>query len=265
MTSGTGLTDDHDIHVRRLDVHFGTARHVTARHVLVGVDLDVPMGEFVALIGASGCGKTTLLNVLAGLVPRSGGAVTVRGRPPAAGRDDICYILARDALLPWRTVVGNVVYGMELSGVRRAERDQRAAIYLEKVGLYDHRDFYPSRLSQGMRQRVSLARAFAVERSLYLMDEPFSALDSQTKLMLHDQLLGLWENSHATVVLVTHDIGAAITLADRVVVMSKHGTGIVEEIRVDLPRPRSAEALQADARYHEIYRRTWIALKASAA
>ena len=248
-----------DISVRGLAVTFGQARAV-----LSGVDLSVLRGEFIALIGASGCGKTTLLNVIAGLVPAAGGSVTISGTPPTAGRRDICYVLARDALLPWRTVTGNVEYGLEVSGVGRAERARRAATYVEKVGLSNARDLYPSRLSQGMRQRASLARAFAVGRSLYLMDEPFSALDSQTKLVLHDQLLGLWESSRATVIFVTHDIGEAITLADRVLVMSKKGTGVVEEIRVDLVRPRSAEALQADTHYHDLYRRTWTALKASA-
>lgn len=245
--------------VRGLDVNFGQARKV-----LAGVDLTVARGEFIALIGASGCGKTTLLNVVAGLVPAAAGSVAIAGTPPAAGRRDICYVLARDALLPWRTVTGNVEYGLELSGVGREERARRAAIYIDKVGLAAARDLYPSRLSQGMRQRASLARAFAVGRSLYLMDEPFSALDSQTKLVLHDQLLGLWETSGATVVFVTHDIGEAITLADRVLVMSKKGTGVVDEIRVDLARPRSAEALQADEHYHDLYRRTWTSLKASA-
>jgi NitT/TauT family transport system ATP-binding protein len=248
-----------DISVRGLAVTFGTARRV-----LAGVELDVRRGEFVALIGASGCGKTTLLNVVAGLVPAAAGTVSVAGAAPAAGRRDICYVLARDALLPWRTVTGNVEYGLELSGVGREERARRAAAYIEKVGLGAARDLYPSRLSQGMRQRASLARAFAVDRSLYLMDEPFSALDSQTKLVLHDQLLRLWEQSGATVVFVTHDIGEAITLADRVLVMSKKGTGVVDEIRVDLARPRSADALQADTHYHDLYRRAWTALKASA-
>jgi NitT/TauT family transport system ATP-binding protein len=247
-----------DISVRQLAVSFGQAHPA-----LSGVDLNVREGEFVALIGASGCGKTTLLNVIAGLVPAAGGTLTIRNRPPAAGRSDICYLLARDALLPWRSVTGNVVYGLELSGVAREERERRAAAYVDKVGLKDYREFYPSKLSQGMRQRVSLARAFAVGRPIYLMDEPFSALDSQTKLLLHDQLLALWESSRATVVFVTHDIGEAITLADRVIVMAKKGTGVVEEINVDLPRPRSAEALQADARYHDLYRRTWTSLKAS--
>jgi NitT/TauT family transport system ATP-binding protein len=253
-------TERRHISVRGLAVSFGQANDV-----LSGVNLDVRQGEFVALIGASGCGKTTLLNVIAGLVPTSRGTAAIGERPPAAGRGDVCYILARDALLPWRTVQGNVEYGLELSNVGRAERERRATTYVEKVGLENCRDFYPSKLSQGMRQRVSLARAFATRRNVYLMDEPFSALDSQTKLVLHDQLLSLWETSRATVVFVTHDIGEAITLADRVIVMSKKGTGIAEEIRVDLPRPRSAEALQADARYHDLYRRTWTCLKASTA
>lgn len=247
-----------DITVEGLAVSFGSARNA-----LSGVELTVAEGEFVALIGASGCGKTTLLNVIAGLVPVAGGAVAVKNAPPSAGRPDICYILARDALLPWRTVKGNVEYGLELSGVGRAERARRAMTYIDKVGLGNFRDFYPAKLSQGMRQRVSLARAFAVGRSVYLMDEPFSALDSQTKVLLHDQLLDLWESSRATVVFVTHDIGEAITLADRVIVMSKKGTGVADEIRIDLPRPRSAEALQADEHYHDLYRRTWTSLKAS--
>jgi NitT/TauT family transport system ATP-binding protein len=254
----TTIAQPVDISVRGVAVNFGRSTNA-----LQGVDLTVREGEFVALIGASGCGKTTLLNVIAGLVPATSGTVAIRNSPPAAGRGDICYILARDALLPWRTVLGNVEYGLELSGVGRDERRRRAMSFVDRVGLKDYRDSYPSKLSQGMRQRVSLARAFAVERKIYLMDEPFSALDSQTKLMLHDQLLGLWETSGATVVFVTHDIGEAITLADRVVVMAKNGTGVAEEIRVDLSRPRSADALQADARYHDLYRKTWTALKAS--
>lgn len=247
-----------DIAIRDLGVHFGGARLA-----LQDVNLDIRQREFVALIGASGCGKTTLLNVIAGLVPVAEGTATLRGTPPAAGRRDVCYILARDALLPWRTVIQNVEYGLEVSGVRREERARIAMHYVEKVGLGNCRDFYPSKLSQGMRQRTSLARAFAVGRGIYLMDEPFSALDSQTKLLLHDLLLDLWSSSGATVVFVTHDIGEAITLADRVIVMSKKGTGVVDEIPINLPRPRSADALQADEHYHDLYRRTWASLKAS--
>ena len=247
-----------DIGVRRLSVDFGLPHPI-----LDDVSLEMRHGEFVALIGASGCGKTTLLNVIAGLIPAASGSVTIRDRPPTAGRNDVCYVLARDALLPWRTVLQNVAYGLQLSGMDRAERERRAMTYIERVGLGHVRDLYPSKLSQGMRQRASLARAFAVQREVYLMDEPFSALDSQTKLVLHDQLLDLWGNSGATVVFVTHDIGEAITLADRVIVMAKDGTGLAAEIAIDLDRPRSAEALQASERYHELYRQTWLALKAS--
>ncbi|MBV1706231.1 MAG: ABC transporter ATP-binding protein [Hyphomicrobiales bacterium] len=247
-----------EIAVRDVAVNFGPRLRA-----LSGVNLTIRACEFVALIGASGCGKTTLLNVMAGLVPIAAGSVNVCKTPPRAGRRDICYILARDALLPWRSVLGNVEYGLEVSGLAREERRQRALAYLDRVGLQDYRDFYPSRLSQGMRQRTSLARAFAVARSVYLMDEPFSALDSQTKLILHNQLLDLWESSGATVVFVTHDIGEAITLADRVVVLSRLGTGITDEIEIDLARPRSAEALQADPRYHDLYRRTWTSLRES--
>ncbi|NKN39783.1 ABC transporter ATP-binding protein [Agrobacterium sp. a22-2] len=247
-----------EIAIRDLGVRFGGTRPA-----LQGVNLDIRHGEFVALVGASGCGKTTLLNVIAGLVPIAEGSATLSGTAPAAGRGDVCYILARDALLPWRTVIQNVEYGLEVSGVRRGERASIAAHYVEKVGLGNYRNFYPSKLSQGMRQRTSLARAFAVGRGIYLMDEPFSALDSQTKLLLHDLLLDLWDSSGATVVFVTHDIGEAITLADRIIVMSKKGSGVVDEIPIDLPRPRSADALQADEQYHDLYRRTWASLKAS--
>jgi NitT/TauT family transport system ATP-binding protein len=257
-SQAAGIIHSLEISVRGLAVNFGSSSRA-----LAGLNLDVLRGEFVALIGASGCGKTTLLNVIAGLVPAADGSVMVRGHPPTAGRSDICYILARDALLPWRTVLGNVEYGLELSGVARGERKDRAKAYVARVGLHHYRDFYPSKLSQGMRQRVSLARAFAVGREIYLMDEPFSALDSQTKLLLHDQLLDLWDSSGATVVFVTHDIGEAITLADRVIVMSRQGAGVAEEIRIALPRPRSAEELQADSLYHDLYRRTWASLRAS--
>ena len=185
--------------------------------VLQGLNLEVSQGEFVAFTGPSGSGKTTLLNVLAGLVPATDGSVTIRNRRPAAGRGDICYILARDALLPWRTVLGNVEYGLALSGVGRVERKRRASIYVEKVGLGQSRDVYPPQWSQGMRQGVSLARAFAVGRKIYLMDEPFSALDVQTRQMMEGNLLDLWTGSGTSVVLVTHDLDEAVALADEVV------------------------------------------------
>lgn len=229
--------------------------------IFANLDLQIAPGEFVALVGASGCGKTTLMNAIAGLVRVEQGNIQVNSLPPAAGRSDIAYVLARDALLPWRTVRENVEYALMLSGVPKADRKSIALDYIARVDLSAHADFLPARLSHGQRQRVALARAFAVNRSVYMLDEPFSALDAQTKLMLHDQLLALWEQSRKTVIFVTHDIGEAVTLADRVVVMGTKGRGIVDEIRVPLPRPRSASDLQENEVFHEIFRQAWHALR----
>jgi NitT/TauT family transport system ATP-binding protein len=229
--------------------------------VMSGVNLSVPPGEFLAIVGASGCGKTTLMNAIAGLVPLRGGRITVNGRAPVAGQSDVAYTLARDALLPWRTARQNVEYALMLSGVANPERTETARRFLDCVGLLKHEDSYPSKLSHGQRQRVALARAFSVGRDIYMLDEPFSALDVQTKVVLHDLLLSLWEATRKTVIFVTHDIGEAVTLADRVIVMGTRGRGIIEEIKVDLPRPRSAAELQESDAYLQIYKRAWHALR----
>lgn len=247
---------DTGIVIQDLTVSFGSGAPV-----LAGINMRIQGGEFVALVGASGCGKTTLMNVIAGLVSADSGQVLVNAKPPMAGRPDLAYILARAALLPWRTVLSNVEYALQLSGVPRGERKAIARDYLRRVGLGSHEDYLPAKLSEGMKQRVALARAFAVNRSVYLLDEPFSALDAQTKLVLHDQLLALWEATRKTVVFVTHDIGEAVALADRVIVMPVHGRGTIEEIVVELPRPRSASDLQVSEAYHAVYRRAWQALK----
>jgi len=249
-------TSELGIDLDRVTVTFGRDRPVFSE-----VDLRIGPGEFVAIVGASGCGKTTLMNIIAGLVRVDSGRATVAGTPPIAGRPDIAYILARDALLPWKTVQGNVEYALKLSGVPRRERSSRALAYLDKVGLGHATELLPAALSHGMRQRVALARAFAVERSIYLLDEPFSALDAQTKLTLQNHLLALWEENRKTVVFVTHDIGEAVALADRVVVMAADGGGIIEQIPVELPRPRSSEELQESAEFHDVYRTTWHALR----
>lgn len=233
--------------------------------VLSEVDLRVAPGEFVSIVGPSGCGKTTLMNVVAGLVAIESGTALVGDTRPVAGRSDIAYILARDALLPWKTVQQNVEYALMLSGVDRRTRRDQARRYLDKVRLGAAAKLLPSALSHGMRQRVALARAFAVERAIYLLDEPFNALDAQTKLVLQDHLLTLWEENRKTVVFVTHDIGEAVALSDRVIVMAAEGGGIIEEFSVELPRPRSPEELQESATYHEIYRRAWHALKGAMA
>ena len=248
-----GLGDGPVVQVRDLSVTFSGTKSV-----LRGIDLDVSDGEFVAIVGHSGCGKTTLLNVVAGLVPASSGDAYVSGRGPRAGRSDICYLLARDALLPWRSVLRNVEFGLELAGMKATERRSIAGTILEEVGLAGFGGYYPSALSQGMRQRASLARGFAVDRSVYLMDEPFSALDAETRLLLHGQLLRLWEKRRRVVLFVTHDIAEAVLLADRVIVL---GSGrIVADIPIPLERPRSAESLQGEEAFHTLYRDVWSTL-----
>lgn len=247
---------DGSVVIENLSVRFGANKIVLAQ-----VNLHVNNGEFVAIVGPSGCGKTTLLNVVAGLVEATTGQAIVNGTAPRAGRSDVCYLLARDALLPWRTVRRNVEFGLELSGIAGAQRREIANSILERVDLREIGDQYPSSLSQGMRQRVSLARGFAVDRAVYLMDEPFSALDAETRLVLHRQLLQLWEGRRRVVLFVTHDISEAVLLADRVVVV---GQGeVMADIPVPLERPRSAEALQGEEDFHVLYREVWKQLRRS--
>jgi NitT/TauT family transport system ATP-binding protein len=256
MQQPTHQRAEHGIRAENVTIAFGDAPPVMSN-----VNLNVRTGEFLAIVGASGCGKTTLMNAVAGLVPVRGGKVQVNGHDPVAGQPDVAYTLARDALLPWRTARQNVEYALMLSGINGAERTATARKFLDSVGLLKHENHFPSQLSHGQRQRVALARAFAVNRDIYLLDEPFSALDVQTKVVLHDQLLALWEATRKTVVFVTHDIGEAVTLADRVIVMGTRGRGIIEEIDVDIPRPRSAAELQESDAFHHVYKRAWHALR----
>lgn len=193
-----------------------------ARHdVLRGLDLEVPRGQFIALVGRSGGGKTTILNVLTGLITPTAGSAEILGMNPTEARSAIGFVPARDALLPWRTAQRNVEYGMELRGLDRQERRRRARHYLELVGLGDAADRWPWQLSQGMRQRVALVRAWAVEPSLLLMDEPFAALDADTRQSVRAKFRTLLDDgAHRSVIFVTHDLDEAVLLADRVIVLS---------------------------------------------
>lgn len=228
-------------------------------HVVNNLSLQVREGEFLAVIGPSGCGKTTVLNILAGLLEVQDGNVSINGEPPELGRSDVSYMLARDALLPWRTAVENVEMGLEFRGVPKADRRPRALELLEAVGLQDSASSYRHQLSQGMRQRVALARTFAPDASVLLMDEPFGALDSGLKLQLGEYLLDLWTRMQRTVVFVTHDLYEAIGLADRIILMRPGA--IVREVEVPLSRPRSIEDLQQDPEYHDLYRKLWNDMK----
>lgn len=229
--------------------------------VLTNINLDIAEGEFVAFVGPSGCGKTTLLNMVAGLVEPETGSVTVDGAAPRLGDERVGYMLARDALLPWRTVRQNVTLPLEVRGVRPGEAAERATRELVKVGLADFVGSYPSRLSHGMRQRVALARTMVSAPSIMLMDEPFSALDAQTKLTLQDQFLQVWQGTGTTVIMVTHDLGEAIVMADRVIVFSGRPGAILSDTRVPLERPRHAMDLQASDEYHALFKDIWQVLR----
>lgn len=225
--------------------------------VLDRISLSIRRGEFVALVGPSGCGKTTLLDILSGLVDLQRGRVMVGQTPPSVGRPDTARMFARDALLPWRTAYANVDFAM---ATRNPDRERRRAVIhalLDDVGLKGFENAYPRQLSQGMRQRVALARTFSLESDFVFLDEPFGALDAQTKLLLQDRLLRLWEKMQSTVVLVSHDLAEAVALADRVVVMSARPGRIAADIAIDLPRPRSVSALQSSDEYHALYARLW--------
>ncbi|MCX4728150.1 ABC transporter ATP-binding protein [Streptomyces sp. NBC_00440] len=225
------------------------------RTILEELNLSIPAGQFVAVVGRSGCGKTTMLNMAAGLVEAADGAVTVLGSAPRAARKRMGFMLARDALLPWRTASGNVQYGLELRGVKpTAERKETASRWLSTVHLADHEKHYPWQLSQGMRQRVALARTWALDPELLLMDEPFAALDVNTRRSAQNEFLDLWQREeHRTVMFVTHDLGEAVALADRVVLMGEGG--VLDDVMIDIERPRDLTHITMDSAYQDILER----------
>lgn len=224
--------------------------------VLDNVSLDIEPGEFVALVGPSGCGKTTLLGMAAGMMSPGSGSVRFNGAQPVAG-EDVAYMLARDALLPWRTARGNVELALEIRGVPKAERAARADEWLKRVGLDAYKNSSILRLSHGMRQRVAIARTLAQRPRCILMDEPFAALDAQTRIRVQEEFLTLWERERPTVIFVTHDLEEAILLADRVVLMSRGPGRIVADFPVPLPRPRDPERDRSDERFIDTHQRLW--------
>ena len=216
-----------------------------------GVSFDVARGEFVALLGPSGCGKSTVLNIVAGLLGRTGGEIRIDGQPGEMGRVDpkIGYVFQRDTSFPWRTVAANISYGLELRGAPRAERAERTQRAIAQAGLSEFAQAFPSSLSGGMRQRVSLMRTLIMEPEILLMDEPFGALDTHTKIEMHRILLDVWERQHQSVLFVTHDLSEALTLADRIILLSARPGRIKETFAVDLPRPRDAVTLRNSSAY----------------
>lgn len=211
------------------------------QQALTGVDLEVDSGEFVAVIGPSGCGKTTLLEIAAGLEEATAGQVTIDGAPVAGPGPDRTLVFQEHHLFPWLRVRDNVGLGLRFSGVSSADRAARVEELLVAVGLRAFADKLPHQLSGGMRQRVALARALAVEPRVLLLDEPFAALDLQTRLLMQTFLLSIWERFGTTMVFVTHHVEEALLLADHVTLVSASPGRVIEHVRVDLPRPRSVD------------------------
>jgi NitT/TauT family transport system ATP-binding protein len=225
--------------------------------VLEPTDIEVGSGEFVAIVGPSGCGKTTLLNMVSGLVVPERGEVLVNGRPPTVGAPQVGYLFARDALVPWRTAAGNVSLALEFRKTPPGRRAQTIDKVLRAMGLGDFADSYPAQLSHGMRQRVAIARTLAPGPDTLLMDEPFSALDAQTRMVIQEQFIQQWERDSITVILVTHDLAEAIALADRLVVMSRRPGRIKAQFRIELPRPRRVTDLHGNPAFHALYEKIW--------
>jgi ABC-type nitrate/sulfonate/bicarbonate transport system ATPase subunit len=218
-----------------------------ATPALASTSLEVREGEFVSLVGPSGCGKSTLFNIISGLVRPTEGRVLLDGRDVTGSTGHVGYMLQKDLLLPWRTVTGNIVLGASLTG-RATKRDRAEAVALaERYGLGEFVDHYPHALSGGMRQRVALMRTLAVHKDVMLLDEPFGALDSQTRLRMQQWLLDVWEQEGRTLLFITHDVDEAIFLSDRVLVMSARPGHIRAEFDVPLARPRGFELLTSEA------------------
>jgi NitT/TauT family transport system ATP-binding protein len=237
MEAGAG---GHGARLRAKDVtiHYWLERSNSAFLAVDRVNLDVNEGEFLAIVGPSGCGKSTFLKAVDGLLPISGGSLTLNGRAIDRPGRDRAMVFQQPNLLPWRTVMGNVVYGLELQGRPMGEAREQAKRFIELVGLAGFVDAYPSELSGGMQQRVNLARALAIDPEMLLLDEPFAALDAQTREFMQLELLRIWSQTRKTAIFVTHDIKEAVYLADRVVAFSARPGRVRQTYEIDLPRPR---------------------------
>jgi NitT/TauT family transport system ATP-binding protein len=218
---------------------------------------EVRKGEFVSVVGPSGCGKSTLLNITAGLMKPTSGTVLYKGQPVHSVNTNVGYVTQSDTLLPWRTVRQNVAISLEIRRSPRSTREERVNRIIQKVGLAGFEHHYPSELSGGMRKRVILARTLIYEPETLLMDEPFGALDAQLKLVLHDELLRLWADTGMTIIFVTHDLAEAVTLSDRVVVVSAR-PGVMRTIqKIDIKRPRNVFEVRFDNRFRELHHELW--------
>src|SRR6202140_2218343 len=224
------------------------------------VSLDIAPGEFFMIVGPSGCGKTTLLRILAGLETATSGTIEI-DVPTGSDRPDNSMVFQGDSIFPWMTVWQNAAYGLRMRKAPAATIKDVVGHYLDRTGLTRFANYYPHQLSGGMRQRVAIARAFANDPQILLMDEPFSALDAQNKLLLQEELLRIWEEHKKTVVFITHSVGEAVLLGDRVMVMTAQPGRIKQFVPIPLPRPRNIMELQGAPEYGELVHRIWANLR----
>jgi NitT/TauT family transport system ATP-binding protein len=226
--------------------------HGSQTSALVDINLQIEEGEFVCLLGPSGCGKSTLLKIIAGLIPATSGRITINGKPVNGPGPERAVVFQDYALFPWMTMRDNVEFGLEARKLPVAERREVSKRLLKVVGLSDFAERFPHQLSGGMKQRVSIARALAVDPSLLLMDEPFGALDAQTRQLLQDELLRIWREYRKTVVFVTHSIEEAIYLSDRIVVMTARPGRVKQIVMVSEARPRDMASIEMNQRRREV-------------
>ena len=249
--------------LERITCTFAAREDRSKRYTAVkDTTLVVAPGEFVSVVGPTGCGKSTLLNVAAGLLEPSAGSVTVNGEPLAGINRHAGYLFQSDALMPWRNALDNVVAGLEFRGLPRPRALDKGNEWLKRVGLAGFGDRYPHQLSGGMRKRVALAQTLILGPQILLMDEPFSALDIQTRQLMENELLELWSADRKSVVFITHDLEEAIALSDRVVVLSAGPeTHPIGEFAIDLPRPRDVSEIRLTPHFIELHSEIWHRMK----
>ena len=244
------------LEARRVAIHYRRQRTGLDLVAVDGVDLRIDDGEFVSIVGPSGCGKTTFLNAVDGLIPIAAGSLLLDGNEIGSPGPDRAMVFQQPSLLPWRTVTKNVLYGLEMQHRAGAESRATAARLIDLVGLQGFADAWPSELSGGMQQRVNLARALATDPEVLLLDEPFAALDAQTRETMQQELLRIWGATRKTAMFITHDITEAVYLADRVIVFTARPGRVKLDVKIELPRPRDLR-LKRDARFIEYERMIW--------
>lgn len=247
---------DVKLEVQRLRLEYYQPRTGSRLLALDDVTLEIRDGEFASIVGPSGCGKTTFLSIVDGLIPPTAGCILIDGRPVSRPGPDRAVVFQDASLLPWRTVLGNVLYGVECQGVEGAAARERARHFIAMTGLTGFEHHYPHELSGGMQQRANLARALAVDPQILLMDEPFAALDAQTRELMQEELLSIWRQAGKTVLFITHQINEAVYLSDRVIVFTARPARVKQTVAVDLERPRKL-AIKRDPRFLALEDHVW--------